>query len=111
MTFRDLPSHVERALAAARRLHPAHGLFVTVTPESSGPGWEYHPVRRHLILRTAAPGQVLEGVACSLLARNHCLGRKAVTAVPEHLRPRHVQALRALRAALRGRAATPGGAA
>jgi hypothetical protein len=96
MTFRDLPYSVERALAAARRLHPAHGLFVTAAPGAEGPAWEYHPVRRYLILRTAEPGRVLEGVACSLLARNHYLGRHTVTAVPEHLQLRYSQLLDAL---------------
>jgi hypothetical protein len=108
MSFRDLPSRVERALAAARRLHPAHGLYVTFAPDSEGPAWEYHPVRRHLVLRTREPGQVLDGVACSLLARHHYLGRHTPTAIPAQLRPRHEQTLRALRAALRGPAGTPG---
>ena len=34
MTFRDNPPSVERVLAAARRIDPAHSLYVTFEPES-----------------------------------------------------------------------------
>jgi hypothetical protein len=100
MSSRALPPSIEHVLAAARRIHPAHGLFVTIETGSAGPQWEFHPFKRWLILRTRDQGPALEAVACSLLARTAWLGNGAVTSVPERLHERFRQALDALRAAL-----------
>jgi hypothetical protein len=98
MTFRTIPPSVERALSAARRVHPTHGLYVTFAPEAEGPPWEFHPFKRWLVLRTDTPDALLEAVACTLLARSAWLGQGAVTAVPDHLQER----FRSVRDALRG---------
>jgi len=93
---------IENVLAAARYLHPDHGLFVTVEPEDDGPAWEFHPYKRWLVVRTEDQERVLEAVACSLLARTAWLGQGTVTVVPGHLESRFHQALNALVATLDG---------
>ena len=98
MTFRDNPPAVERVLAAARRIDPAHSLYVTFAPAAEEPPWEFHPFKRWLALRTDTPDAVVEAVACTLLARSGWLGQGAVTAVPNHLQDR----FRSVRNALRG---------
>jgi hypothetical protein len=100
MTFRDNPPAVERVLAAARRLYPTHALYLTFAPRGDGPAWEFHPMKRWLVLRTAEPERILEAVACSLLARHAWLGKGPATSVPAHLHQRFLSALGALRAAL-----------
>jgi hypothetical protein len=100
MTFRAIPPAVERVLAAARRVHPTHALYVSIALDTDGPPWTFHPYKRWLVLRTDAPGRLLEAVACSLLARHAWLGKGAVTTVPEHLSARYFSALGALLAAL-----------
>ena len=55
MTFRDNPPAIERVLAAARRLYPTHALYLTFEPGSDGPLWEFHPLKRWLVLRTEEP--------------------------------------------------------
>jgi len=109
MTFRDNPPAVERVLAAARRIDPAHSLYVTFAPESEGPPWEFHPFKRWLVLTTEQHGRLLEAVTCSMLARTAWLGKGTVSSVPEHLNARYRAVLGALLAALeaddeRGRA-------
>ena len=100
MTFRDNPPAVERVLAAARRIDPAHSLYVTFAPDSEGPPWEFHPFKRWLVLRTALPGHLLEAVTCTMLARTAWLGKGTVTTVPESLGRQYHQTLGALLAAL-----------
>jgi hypothetical protein len=100
MTFRDNSPAVERVLAAARRIAPAHCPYVTFAPESGGPPWEFHPFKRWLVLRTEQHGRLLEAVTCSMLARTAWLGKGTVTAVPEHLNARYLSVLGALLAAL-----------
>ena len=100
MTFRAIPPSVERVLAAAGRIDPAHSLYVTFAPESEGPPWEFHPFKRWLVLRTEQHGRLLEAVTCSMLARTAWLGKGTVTAVPEHLNARYLSVLGALLAAL-----------
>ena len=100
MTFRDNPPAVERVLTAARRIDPAHGLYVTFAPETEGLPWEFHPFKRWLVLRTKQHGHLLEAVACTMLARTAWLGNDAVTAVPESLEEPYLRALGALVAAL-----------
>ena len=92
---------IENVLAAARRLHPDYGLFVTVDSDG-GPAWEFHPYKRWLVLRTEDQKFILEAVACSLLARTASLGKGTVTAIPEHLQVRYQQVRGALAAALDG---------
>ena len=75
MTFRAIPPAVERVLAAARRVHPTHALYVSIALDTDGPPWTFHPYKRWLVLRTDAPGRLLEAVACSLLARHAWLGK------------------------------------
>ena len=99
MTFRDNPPAVERVLTAARRIDPAHCLYLTFAPESQGPPWEFHPFKRWLVLRTEQHGRLLEAVTCSMLARTAWLGKDTVTAVPEHLNARYLSTLGALLAA------------
>jgi hypothetical protein len=101
MTFRDNPPAVERVLAAARRLYPTHALYLTFSPGSDGPAWEFHPLKRWLVLRTEEPELILEAVSCSLLARHAWLGEGPSTLVPAHLHQRYLSALGALRAALK----------
>jgi hypothetical protein len=90
---------IENVLAAARRLHPDYGLFVTVE-SVGGPAWEFHPYKRWLVLRTEDQERILEAVACSLLARTASLGKGTVTAVPGHLESRFRPVLGALVGAL-----------
>ena len=99
MAFRKIPPSVERVLAAARRIDPAHCPYVTFAPESEGPPWEFHPFKRWLVLRTEQDGRLLEAVTCSMLARTAWLGKGTVTAVPEHLNARYLSTLGALLAA------------
>jgi hypothetical protein len=96
----DNPPAVERVLSAARRIHPAHGLDVTFAPEREGPPWEFHPIKRWLVLRTEQQGRLLEAVTCTMLARSAWLGQGPVAVVPDSLRPRYLQTLGALLAAL-----------
>ena len=100
MTFRDNPPSVERVLAAARRVDPAHCPYVTFAPEREGPPWEFHPFKRWLVLRTEQDGRLLEAVTCSMLARTAWLGKGTVSSVPEHLNSRCFSASGALLAAL-----------
>jgi len=100
MTFRNNPPSIERVLAAARRLHSSHALYITFAPDSDGPPWEFHPIKRWLVLRTEEPGRILEAVTCSLLARHAWLGKGTATSVPAHLHRRYLRALGALLAAL-----------
>jgi hypothetical protein len=100
MFLRDLPPAVERVMAAARRIHPDHGLFVTVAFGEDGPPWEFFPFRRWVVLRSEEPGRILEVVTCSLVARDAWLGKGAVTQIPAHLNDRYLSNLGALLAAL-----------
>jgi len=82
MTFRAIPPSVERVLAAACRIRPAHGLYVTVAPSADGPAWAFNPFRRWLLLRTDDVDQLINAVACTLLARSAWLAKGMVDAVP-----------------------------
>ena len=98
--YGDIPETIEEVLAAARRVHPDHGLFVTFAPMADGPTWEFHPFKRWLVLRTEDRSRVMEAVTCTLLARTAWLGKGAVTSVPQHLLVRYRQALDALEGGL-----------
>jgi hypothetical protein len=100
MSSRALPPALGQVLAAARRIHPAHGLFVTVETGSAGRQWEFHPFKRWLVLRSLEEAPVLEAVACALLARGAWLGSGPVTAVPAGLQTRFAPVRAALRAAV-----------
>jgi len=100
MSFREIPQSLSHILAAARRIDPLHGVFVSIAPEGEGPAWELHSFRRLLILRNLDRDTLIAAVACSLLLRGAYLGAAAITAIPEHLRVRHQQARDALVAAL-----------
>jgi hypothetical protein len=100
MSFREIPQPISDVLAAARRIDPAHGVFVTVATEAEGPTWKFHPHKRWLILRDLDDESIIRGVACALLARTAHFGTGAVTEIPEHLRVRFQQAREALIAAL-----------
>ena len=100
MSFREIPPSISHVLAAARRIDPLHGVFVSIAPKGEGPAWELHPFRRWLILRDLDRETLIAAVACSLLLRGAYLGAAAITAIPEHLRVRHQQAREALIAAL-----------
>ena len=108
MSSRELPQSVEQVLAAARRIHPAHGLFVTFSPEASGSAWELHPFKRWLVLRTDDFASIREGVACSLLAQTAWLGTGDVTAVPEALLTRLQRLVEMLSDTSEGRSTTGG---
>ena len=88
MFLRENPPSVERVLAAARRIHPAHALYVKVEPSADGPAWAFNPFRRWLLLRTDDADQVVDAVACTLLARSAWLGKGMVEAVPARLQDR-----------------------
>ena len=100
MVLREYPPSVERVLAAARRIHPAHGLYVTVAPSGDGPAWAFNPFRRWLLLRTDDVDQLVDAVACTLLARSAWLGKGMVEVVPAPLRERFEQVRAVLCAAL-----------
>ena len=100
MSFREIPPSISHVLAAARRIDPLHGVFVSIAPKGEGPAWELHAFRRWLILRDLDRETLIAAVACSLPSRGAYLGAAAITAIPEHLRVRHQQARNALIAAL-----------
>jgi hypothetical protein len=102
--FREPPPAVTQVLAAARRIDPALGLFVTCAPGTGGADWEFHPFRRWLILRDLNEGILVDAVACALLARTADLGKGALTEIPPPLRSRHRQVLDALESAIGNRA-------
>lgn len=89
MSFHDIPPAVEAILAAAGRVGPHCGPYLTYDPGAEGPAWELHPFKRWLVLGTEEPAAVLQAVACSILARSAWLGKGPSTAVPPALRARH----------------------
>lgn len=78
------------AIEAARRIDPRRLPYITGEPWAiEGARWVYHPVRRHLVLRSINAEETVRALACAMLAKDAYLGPRSVTEVPEHLSERH----------------------
>lgn len=90
MGGKDVLTAQKLAIEALRQLDPRRLPYVTEEPWATGGArWAYHPVRRHLILRSINPDETVRALACVMLAKDSYLGPRSVTEVPEHLAERH----------------------